>query len=74
MNYAVVYIVAILLFATLYWVLRGKKHYTGPRIEVPKDPNDANGERPQVGQSNPSGIAGQDDIEPEDTSPLLADP
>ena len=34
MNYAVVYLVADLLFSTLYWVIRGKKHYTGPRLEV----------------------------------------
>lgn len=34
MNYAVVYLVGILLISTIYWVIRGKKHYTGPRIEV----------------------------------------
>ena len=34
MNYAVVYLVAILLFSSLYWVIRGRKHYTGPRLQV----------------------------------------
>ena len=34
MNYAVVYLIAVLLFSTLYWVIRGKKHYTGPRQQV----------------------------------------
>ena len=34
MNYAVVYLVAILLLSTLYWVIRGKKYYAGPRLQV----------------------------------------
>ena len=47
MNYAVVVLVAILLFSTLYWMIRGKKHYTGPRLEVKvkvdeSDPQDRN--------------------------------
>ena len=33
MNYAIVYLGAILFFSMLYWVVRGKKHYTGPLIE-----------------------------------------
>ena len=41
MNYAVVYLVAILFFSTLYWVVRGKKHYTGPRLEVQVDELDS---------------------------------
>ena len=40
MNYAVVYLVAILLFSTLYWVIRGKEHYTGPRLQVRVDESD----------------------------------
>ncbi|KAK4500253.1 hypothetical protein PRZ48_008442 [Zasmidium cellare] len=71
MNYAVVYIVAILLFATLYWVVRGKEHYTGPRIEVSKDTinDEANESRP--GQSKPPRGARQVDAEPTETRPLL---
>lgn len=45
MNYAVVYLVAILLLSSLYWVIRGKKHYTGPRLQVAvkqPDPQDRN--------------------------------
>jgi hypothetical protein len=41
MNYAVVYLVAILLFSTLYWVIRGKKYYTGPRLEVQVNESDS---------------------------------
>lgn len=34
MNYAVVYLGAILFFSMLYWFIRGKKYYTGPLIEA----------------------------------------
>jgi len=34
MNYAIVYLAAILFFSMLYWVIRGKKHYKGPLIEA----------------------------------------
>jgi len=34
MNYAIVYLGAILFFAMLYWVVRGRKFYTGPLIEA----------------------------------------
>lgn len=33
MNYAVAYLVGILVLSTLYWIIRGKKHYTGPPLE-----------------------------------------
>lgn len=32
MNYAVAYLVGILVLSTLYWIIRGKKHYTGPPL------------------------------------------
>jgi len=41
MNYAVVYLVAILTFSTLYWVIRGKRYYTGPRLEVQVNDTDS---------------------------------
>lgn len=34
MNYAIVYLAAILVAAMLYWVVRGKKHYVGPLVEA----------------------------------------
>jgi len=34
MNYAVVYLAGILFFAMLWWVVRGRKYYTGPLIEA----------------------------------------
>ena len=34
MNYAIVYLAGILAFSTFYWVIRGKKFYTGPLIEA----------------------------------------
>ncbi|KAK0292873.1 polyamine transporter tpo5 [Friedmanniomyces endolithicus] len=34
MNYAIVYLGAILFFSMLYWVVRGRKFYTGPLIEA----------------------------------------
>ncbi|KAK0845674.1 polyamine transporter tpo5 [Friedmanniomyces endolithicus] len=34
MNYAVVYLGAILFFSMLYWVVRGRKFYSGPLIEA----------------------------------------
>ncbi|KAK3669341.1 polyamine transporter tpo5 [Recurvomyces mirabilis] len=37
MNYAVVYLGAILFFSTVYWFIRGRKFYTGPLIEAEID-------------------------------------
>ncbi|TKA69822.1 hypothetical protein B0A55_07506 [Friedmanniomyces simplex] len=34
MNYAIVYLGAILFFSSVYWVIRGRKFYTGPLIEA----------------------------------------
>lgn len=34
MNYAIVYLGGILFVALLYWVVRGRKFYTGPLIEA----------------------------------------
>jgi len=34
MNYAIVYLGGILFFSMLYWVVRGRKFYTGPLIEA----------------------------------------
>jgi hypothetical protein len=33
MNYAVAYLVGILFLSTIYWIIRGKNHYTGPPLE-----------------------------------------
>lgn len=33
MNYAVVYFFGILMFCAIYWVLRGRKSYTGPLVQ-----------------------------------------
>lgn len=38
MNYAIVYLGAILFFSLLYWFVRGNKYYTGPLVEA--DVND----------------------------------
>nr|POF13979.1 putative amino-acid permease c15c4.04c [Quercus suber] len=45
MNYAVVYLAAILVFSMLYWVVRGHKHYTGPLIESEMSEDDSQAER-----------------------------
>jgi hypothetical protein len=37
MNYASVFIVFILLCATVFWYISGKKYYTGPIIEAHVD-------------------------------------
>jgi hypothetical protein len=34
MNYACVYLVAVLVFAMVYWVIRGRAVYTGPIAET----------------------------------------
>lgn len=34
MNYAIVFLAAILLFSMIFWYLGGRKHYTGPLIEA----------------------------------------
>lgn len=37
MNYSSVYVAAVLLFALVYWYLRGKAVYTGPVTEAIAD-------------------------------------
>lgn len=37
MNYACVYTVAVLLFALIYWYIRGRAVYTGPIQEAVAD-------------------------------------
>lgn len=32
MNYAVVILAFVMLVATVYWYIKGKKYYTGPRV------------------------------------------
>jgi hypothetical protein len=32
MNYAIVYLVAILVFSMIYWYVHGRSHYTGPPL------------------------------------------
>ena len=34
MNYAVAFLALIFLFAAVYWVLDGRKFYTGPVVEA----------------------------------------
>lgn len=34
MNYAIVYLVGILFFSTIFWYATGRKYYTGPIIEA----------------------------------------
>ena len=34
MNYAVVFLAFVLVVALVYWYIRGKKHYTGPRTRA----------------------------------------
>jgi hypothetical protein len=34
MNYASAFLVLVLLFALLYWYLRGRKFYHGPIVEA----------------------------------------
>lgn len=34
MNYAVVYLAAIIFFSTAYYLIAGRKWYTGPLIEA----------------------------------------
>lgn len=45
MNYAIVYLGAILFFAMLWWVIRGRKYYTGPLIEAEINEDDSQAER-----------------------------
>jgi len=37
MNYACVYLAAVLLFSLVYWFIRGKAVYTGPVTEAIAD-------------------------------------
>ena len=39
MNYAIVFLAGILLFAALFWYSWGKKYYTGPLVEAGVDEN-----------------------------------
>jgi hypothetical protein len=34
MNYAVVFLAALLLAAAVFWYIRGRKYYTGPLVEA----------------------------------------
>jgi hypothetical protein len=34
MNYAIVYLMGIIAFSTIYWYAGGRKFYTGPVIEA----------------------------------------
>ncbi len=34
MNYAIAFLGLILIFAAIYWVISGRKFYTGPLIEA----------------------------------------
>nr|POF18596.1 putative amino-acid permease c15c4.04c [Quercus suber] len=45
MNYAIVYLGAILFFSMLYWVVFGHKHYTGPLIEAEMHEDDSQADR-----------------------------
>ncbi|OBT44593.1 hypothetical protein VE00_05816 [Pseudogymnoascus sp. WSF 3629] len=51
MNYACVFLVAIFVFAYLYWIVSGKQFYTGPVVE--------GYETPQVGEERESGLSGE---------------
>jgi len=44
MNYAIVFLAAITLAATLYWLIRGKHFYTGPLIEAKVIRDDESGQ------------------------------
>ena len=52
MNYAVVYLVAILLLSMLYWVIRGKKHYTGPPLGAKVNESDPSDRKSNEGFSS----------------------
>lgn len=54
MNYAIVYLVAILFFSMLYWVIRGKKHYTGPLIEAEVNESDSQNLRAVAATKTPN--------------------
>ncbi|KAK5119057.1 hypothetical protein LTR62_000268 [Meristemomyces frigidus] len=45
MNYAVVYLFGILFFSLFYWVIRGRKFYTGPLIEAEINEDDSQNTR-----------------------------
>ena len=34
MNYVIVLIVAVMLFAVIYWYAAGRFYYTGPRVKA----------------------------------------
>ena len=44
MNYAVVYLAGILVFALFWWFVRGRKFYTGPIVQASMDGNDIPGQ------------------------------
>lgn len=45
MNYAIVYLAGILAFAGIYWLVQGRKFYTGPLIEAEVNEEDSQAER-----------------------------
>jgi hypothetical protein len=44
MNYAIVFLIAILIAAMLYWIVSGRKFYTGPITEATVLRDDESGE------------------------------
>ena len=44
MNYAIVFLGAIIIFSTIYYWIQGRKYYTGPIIEAEIE-EDSRGER-----------------------------
>ena len=44
MNYAVVYLAGILVFALFWWFVRGKNFYTGPIVQASMDGSDTPGQ------------------------------
>jgi hypothetical protein len=63
MNYAIVYLGGILAFALLYWIIHGRKFYTGPLIEaeVQIDDNSDDFRQPQKENGNGSDTSNHGD-------------
>ncbi|KAL8935433.1 MAG: hypothetical protein Q9216_005425 [Gyalolechia sp. 2 TL-2023] len=56
-NYAIAFLGAILIFAAFFWLVSGRRFYTGPLIEAPLDENESTGSRDN---SEPSGVVQRD--------------
>ena len=52
MNWAIVYLAAILAFAAIYWYLYGKRIYTGPIVEAHIDEGYSNDMERSSDESN----------------------